>query len=128
MPKQTEMSHADFLSQPFLVGGQKYAFAMARFQGQAFKSMMRYQVEALSFLRHRYEQDMKLVDDLIGSDDFNDAFDIYASFLQNAVSEYTAETCRMAGITSKIASDTAARVKREADAAVEDMAASTTTA
>lgn len=126
MPKQTDTS--DFLSHAFLAGGQKYAFAMARLQGQAFRSMMRYQVEALSFLKHRYEQDMKLVDDLTGSEDFNDAFDIYAAFLQNAASEYSAETGKMASIGSKIASDTAARVKREAAAAIDDMAAGTTAA
>jgi hypothetical protein len=127
MPKQTEMPHADYLSQSFL-SGQKYAFAVARFQGHAFKSMMRYQIEALSFLKHRCEQDMKLVDDLTGSEDFNDAFDICAAFLQNAVSEYSAETGKMASIGSKVASDAAERVKREADATVKDMAARTTAA
>jgi hypothetical protein len=128
MPKQTEMSHTDFLSRPFLAGSQKYAFTMARMQGQAFKSMMRYQIEALSFLRRRYEQDMKLVDDLTGSEDFNDAFDVYAAFLQNAVTEYSAETGKMAGIASRIASDAAARVEQEAEATVKDIAAGTTAA
>lgn len=123
MPEHADTS--DLLSQPFLGSGQKYAFAMARFQGQAFKAIMRYQVETLAFLKHRYEQDMKLVDDLTASGDFNDAFDIYAAFLQNAVSEYAAETGKVASIGSKIASDAAARVKREAAAAIDDMEATT---
>jgi len=128
MPKQIETSQTDFLSQPFLANGQKYAFAMTRLQGQAFKAMMRYQIEALSFLKRRCEQDMKLVDDLAGSEDFNDAFDVYAAFLQNAVSEYSAETGKIAGIASKIASDAATGVQWEARAAAADMAASTTAA
>ena len=123
MPNQTDTS--DFLSHAFMAGGQKYAFAMARLQGQAFRSMLRYQVEALAFLKHRYEQDMKLVDDLTGSEDFNDAFDIYAAFLQNAASEYAAETGKVASIGSKVAAEAAARVKREAATAIDDMAATT---
>lgn len=126
MPHRADMT--DYMAQPFLPGGQRFAFAMARYQGQAFKSILRYQVEALGFLKQRCEQDIKLVDDLTRSRDFNDAFDIYAAFLQNAVADYAAESGKVASIGSKIAADTAARVKEEAAATITDLAAGTTAA
>ena len=86
---------------------------------------MRYQIEALSCLKHRYEQDVKLAEDLVASADFADAFDVYAGFVQNAVTEYSSETGKMANIGSRIASETARRVRKETDAAIEDMAAQT---
>jgi hypothetical protein len=113
------------LTTPMVANAQKFLFAMARLQAQGYKAMMRYQIEALTFLRHRYEQDVKLADDLAGSTDFNDAFDVYAGFVQNAVTEYSSETGKMANIGSRIASDAARRVRKEADAAIEDLAAQT---
>lgn len=113
------------LSAPLAANAQKFLFSMARLQAQGYKAMMRYQIEALSFLKHRFEEDVKLAADLAASTDFNDAFDVCASFVQNAVTEYSSESGRMASISSRIASDTARRVRRETDAAIEDIAAQT---
>lgn len=113
------------LTAPMAANAQKFLFSMARLQAQGYKAMMRYQIEALSFLKHRYEQDVKLAEDLAGSTDFNDAFDVYAGFFQNAVTEYSSETGKMANIGSRIASDAARRVRKETDAAIEDLAAQT---
>lgn len=113
------------MTAPMLANAQKFLFATARLQAQGYKAMMRYQIEALSFLKHRYEQDVKLAEDLAASADFNDAFDVYTGFVQNAVTEYSSETGKMASIGSRIASETARRVRKEADAAIEDMAAQT---
>ena len=63
-------------SPPIVASGPKFAFAAARLQAHAFKAMMRYQIEALAFLKHRYEEDVKFVNDLVGSNEFNDAFDV----------------------------------------------------
>ena len=110
---------------PMTANAQKFMFSMAHLQAQGYKAMMRYQIEALSFLKHRYEQDVKLADNLAAAADFNDAFDVYAGFVQNAVTEYSSETGKMANIGSRIASETARRVRKETDAAIEDMAAQT---
>ncbi|RUY99618.1 phasin family protein, partial [Mesorhizobium sp. M7A.F.Ca.CA.001.12.2.1] len=66
---------------PMVENGQKVVFAAASLQTHAFKAMMRYHIETLGFLKHRYEQDVKLAGDLIDAE-FNDAFDIFSTFLQ----------------------------------------------
>jgi hypothetical protein len=86
---------------------------------------MRYQIEALSFIKHRYEQDVKLIDDLVASEVLDDAFDICSGFWQDAMSEYSIEVSKVAAIGSKLASETARRVRKETTTTIEDMAAKT---
>ncbi|RVA07699.1 phasin family protein [Mesorhizobium sp. M7A.F.Ca.US.002.01.1.1] len=105
--------------------GQKVVLAATSLQAHAFKAMMRYHIETLGFLKHRYEQDVKLAGDLLDGAEFNDAFDIFSTFLQNATLEYTTEAGKVAGLTSKLASETAKRVRKEAKTAIEDAAAKT---
>ena len=112
-------------SLPMMADGQKLLSATARLQAQAFKGMMRYQIEMLSFLKHRFEQDLKLVDDLVASDEFNDAFDVLANFVQNATSAYATEAGKVASIGSKVASEAAKRVRKEAGRTIGDMAVGT---
>ncbi len=87
---------------------------------------MRYQIEALAFLKHRYEQDVKFVDDLVGSDEFNDAFDVFTTFMQNAATEYATEASKVINISSRLAAETARQVRKEAEEAVEDMSVAAT--
>lgn len=110
---------------PMLTQGQKGLFSLARLQGQAFKSAMRYQIEALSFLKHRCEQDMKLADDLLASGDFNDVFDVYTNYCQNAQWDYSREAAKLTSIGSQVAADAAKDLHKEADAATSDLAAQT---
>lgn len=110
---------------PMAENGQKLILAAASLQAHAFKAVMRYQIETLAFLKHRYEQDVKLAEDLIDGSEFSDAFDIFSTFLQNAASEYATEAGKVASLTSKLASETASRVRNEAKTAVEDVAAKT---
>jgi len=110
---------------PMVENGQKVVLAAASLQAHAFKAMMRYHIETLGFLKHRYEQDVKLAGDLIDGAEFNEAFDIFSTFLQNATLEYTTEAGKVAGLTSKLASETAKRVRKEAKTAIEDAAAKT---
>lgn len=110
---------------PVAENGQKFFLAAASLQVHAFKAMMRYNVETLAFLKHRCEQDVKLADDLISGPQFNDAFDIFAAFLQNAASQYVSEAGKVATLTSRLASETAKRVREEARTAIEDAAAKT---
>ena len=69
-----------------------------------------------------------LIEHLVASDRFKDAFDIYAGFVENAAAEYAAESSKVAGIGSRIASETAKRVREEAQASIDDMAAQTVSA
>jgi Phasin protein len=110
---------------PTAADGQKLLFAMARMQGHAFKSMLRFQMEAAEFYRHRIAQDMKLVDDLTRSADFTDAFDVFAGFFQNAAAEYSGEAGKVADLGSRVASQTAKELRAGARHALDDMAART---
>ncbi|WP_246686906.1 phasin family protein [Mesorhizobium sp. B2-4-19] len=110
---------------PMADNGQKVVLAAVSLQAHAFKAMMRYQIETLAFLRHRCEQDIKLADDLIGGPEFNDAFEVVATFLHNAASDYVTEAGKVATLTSKLASEAAGLVRNEARTAIEDIAVKT---
>lgn len=111
---------------PLLAHGEKLALATARFQVQAFKAAMRYQIEALGFLKRRFERDVKFVDDLTGGNAFSDAFDVVATFMQNAATEYATEASKVISIGSKLASETAERVRKDAEEAAENIAVAAT--
>ena len=127
MTKSTETYSPAFAaaSFPMAAQGQKMMHAAARNNAQMFTAMMRYQSETLDFLKRRYEQDLKLVDDLAASEETGDAFDVLSVFWRNAASEYAIEAGRVARIGSKIAAETAGQVREEAEMAVKDMAAQT---
>jgi hypothetical protein len=109
------------LPTPFAASVQKLALTGTRVQAQTLKSMMRYQIEALSFLKHRVEMDLKFLDDLVASDHLNDAFNVFSTFMQNAAYEYATEVSKVVSIGSKVASEAAVEVRKEAEEAVEDM-------
>lgn len=113
---------------PFITTGQKLFQAAARLQAHTFKAMMQYQIEALAFLKRRYEDDIKLMEDLAESRESRDAFDVVANFVQNATSDYTAEASKVASIGARLATETAKRMRKEAEETIEDMAAATTAA
>lgn len=110
---------------PMVAGGEQMLHSSLRLQAQAFRAAMRYQIETLAFLKHRYEQDVKLMDDLAESAELNDAFDVVSTFVQNATAEYATEAGKIASIGSKLASDTAKRLRIQAEATIGDMAAQT---
>lgn len=110
---------------PMAEEGRKVFLAATSLHAHAFKAIMRYHIETLAFLKHRYEQDAKRADDLTAGSEFNDTFDIVAAFLQNATSEYAIEAGKVAALTSKLASETARRLHEHARTAIEDVAAKT---
>ena len=112
-----------FPATPALANGQKLFLAAAHLQANAYQALMRYQIETLAFFKHRCEQDAKLAEDLVASDEFNDAFDIVTNFVENAASDYATEVGKVASIGSKVASETARRVRKEAESAIKDQAA-----
>ena len=127
MTKSTEIYSPAFAaaSFPMVTQGQKFMHVAARGHAQVFKAMMRYQLETLDFLKRRYEQDLKLVEDLAATEETGDSFDVLAAFWRNAASEYAIEAGRVARIGSRIAAETAGQVRKEAESTVKDMAAQT---
>jgi Phasin protein len=125
MPKNPQTTQRDLLTQaiPLMANSDKFVLTIARLQGQAFMAMMRYPIEALGFLRHRYEQDVKLVDDLIATKDVNDALDIYAGFCEKAVAEYSTQASKIATMSSELASEAGKRMQKEADIITKDVTA-----
>jgi hypothetical protein len=125
MPAKIEQSPFVMPPLPLVAGGEQMLHSSLRLHAQAFRAAMRYQIETLAFLKHRYEQDVKLMDDLAESAELNDAFDVVSTFVQNATAEYATEAGKIASIGSKLASDTAKRLRIQAEATIGDMAAQT---
>lgn len=127
MPKTSARQTSDAFAQslPFLPFGQQAWLAVARLQAHAFKATMRYQIEMLDFLKHRYEQDIKLAESLVESTQYGDTLDVCSDFYQTAMSEYSSEAGKVANIGSKLASETTREIRREAETITEDMAART---
>ncbi|MER9371117.1 phasin family protein [Mesorhizobium sp. M0491] len=93
--------------------GQRVMLAAASSQARSFKAMMRYQIETLEFLKNRIKQDVRLADDLIAGFEFNDAFDVFSVFVQNATSDYTSEAAKVVALTSTLAPETAKCARRK---------------
>ena len=130
MPKPAESTRTDPFAQvtPLLSNSQKALLSAARLQAQAYKAMMRYQIEVLSFLKHRYEEDMRLADDIASAQDLSNAFEICTDFWQQAITEYSDEAGKMANLGSRLASDTARQVRKEAEMTMEERMAARTAA
>ena len=109
------MSSFAMPSMSYFESGLKLLHTAGQLQAHVMSGVMRYQIETLAFLKHRCEQDVKLVDNFVGSGEFNDVFDIFSNFMQNATSDYTAEAGKIAAISSKLASKTAKHPREEAD-------------
>ena len=110
------------LTLPMYASSPQFLLVGTRLQAHAYKAMMRYQIEALSFIKHRYEQDVKLI---VASEELDDAFDVCSGFWQDAMSDYAIEVRKVAAIGSELASETAKRARKETTTTIEDMAART---
>ncbi|RUU61370.1 phasin family protein [Mesorhizobium sp. M2C.T.Ca.TU.002.02.1.1] len=110
---------------PFAQTGQKFLRAMAATQAHSIRALLRYQIESVSFLKRRFEDDLKLVEKLTSGEEFVDAFDVFVNFIQNATSDYANEAGKFASIGARLASDTAGQVRKEAATTIDDMAAAT---
>ncbi|NTJ11337.1 hypothetical protein [Rhizobium lusitanum] len=78
------------------------------------KTLLRYQVEGLSFLQHRFQRDIKLMDDVIAAEKTNDTLDVIGDYWRDAVSDYAKEISKTLAINARFASDTAGIVREEA--------------
>ncbi|KQT82843.1 hypothetical protein [Aurantimonas sp. Leaf443] len=99
MQTDTTPPGTDFVS-PALAAGQKAIFAAARFQENFLTTLFRQQAESLSFLQHRYEQGVKLLNDLTQSPGGPDAIDVCSAYAETAMSDYARETGKLAFFTA----------------------------
>lgn len=107
---------------PLVLNGQKLIETMARMQGHAMRAALNMQIETLGFLKHRYEQDLKLVEMLTGSDGFSDAFSACSKFWKETVNEYSDEAGKIVSISSKLAAEAASNVRKDAERIREELA------
>lgn len=113
----------------FALGQSRKAFAVGvRIQAQSLKAMLRWQGESLSFLARRSGAAARFLDDLVADEEFRDAFDITAAYMQNATMDWMDETGRLAALVPQIASEAATTLQEQAEAAAEDIAAATVAA
>ncbi|RAZ91048.1 phasin family protein [Mesorhizobium hawassense] len=110
---------------PFAQTGQKFLRATAAMQAHSVGALLRYQIESVTFLKRRFEDDLKLIEKLTRGDEFVDAFDVFVNFVQNATSDYANEVGKFASIGARLASETAGQVRKEAKTTMDDMAAAT---
>lgn len=97
----------------------------ANMQASQWKAVMKWQVDQMKFIKHRYEQDMKLVDDLLETPDPAEMLNLYACFLQNALDDYSKEAANAASLGSKFMADSAREIRLQAKARVNDLMAAT---
>lgn len=97
----------------------------AHLQANAVKAMLKWQVESLNFLKHRYEQDMKFIDELLEAPEPGEMLSAYSCFLQNALDEYSRESVKAANYSSKVVTDAAKEIRRKAESVSENMMAAT---
>jgi hypothetical protein len=89
------------------------------------KTLLRYQVEGLSFLQHRFQRDIKLMDDIIAAEKTNDTFDVISDYWHNTASDYAKEVSKTLAINARFASDAAGVVREEVKNSLNAAAAST---
>jgi len=80
-----------------------------RGQAQVFRAAVSFQLEALEFLKRRYEMQVKFVDQLLESEQLDDAVDAFTAFVQDAATDYAEGANKVVTLGSKIASETVRR-------------------
>jgi hypothetical protein len=91
------------------------ALFFVRLQAGAYRSMLKWQIEQMTFLRHRYEQDLRFVDDLIDAPEPGEMLSATSCFLQNALDDYSREAVKAATFSGKLVTDAAHQLRAEAE-------------
>ncbi|MGX8012409.1 phasin family protein [Mesorhizobium sp. ORM8.1] len=110
---------------PLAKTGQKLLHAAAALQMDSTCALFSLQMEGASFLSRRFWDDLRLIEMLMRRDELVDTYDVFVNFFQNATSDYTSEVARFASLGAEFASETAGRVREEAEATIDDMRAAT---
>jgi hypothetical protein len=109
----------------WLMPGGEAVMTMTRLQAGAFKAMLKWQVESLGFLRHRCEQDIRLIDDLLQSPEPGEVLSTCSCYFQGALDDYSKEAVKAASYGSKVATDTAREFRSGAERLSENAMAAT---
>ncbi|EHK78940.1 hypothetical protein SM0020_05827 [Sinorhizobium meliloti CCNWSX0020] len=107
------------------VRGSERLFSIGRLQTDPLSAVLRYQIEALSFLKSRCEQDLRYLQEIWSPAHVNDSFDLWCSFWHDAFLDYSKDAGRMADIGSSIAAKAAKRVHGEEKLFADNLAAQT---
>jgi hypothetical protein len=91
------------------------AMLAVRLQAGAYRSMLKWQIEQMNFLRHRYEQDLRFIDDLVGSPEPGEMLGATSCFLQNALDDYSREAVKAATLSGRLVTDAARDLRLEAE-------------
>jgi hypothetical protein len=84
---------------------ERLILSLWQLPGRALKTALHVQVGALSFLRRRFEEDVKLIERLSRSTGLVDAYDICSDYMVDTAAEYTDEAARIISIGSKETGD-----------------------
>ena len=114
-------------SVPFAHVAQSIIRASTHMQAHALKAMIRAQIETVAFARHRYERNLKLIDDLVESEKYQNTFGVYGEFCRDAASEYAEEMRKLTSLGTRLVSDSTELVDGEIEKIFEDAAARTIT-
>jgi hypothetical protein len=107
-PKRSQTTQ-DLTNMPFAANSQKLVLAAVQAQAQVIRAAMSFQVEALQFLQRRCEMHVKFVDQLVESEQLDDAVEAFAGFVQDAATDYAEGANKVVTLGSKIASETVKR-------------------
>jgi len=127
-PKQIAQPNLPTMPDMFwLMPGGDAVMTMTRLQAGAFKAMLKWQVESLGFLRHRCEQEIRLIDDLLQSPEPADVLSTCSCYFQNALDDYSKEAVKAAsyGDGGKVATDAAREFRSGAERLSENAMAAT---
>lgn len=102
------------MADDMIKSGEKLFFSMAHMNGYLLQSMLRFNLEALNFARHRVEQDLKTVRSIAGCKSFSELNDAGTEFCQRAFDEYSAEATKLATLGAGLATQAAEQVQKEA--------------
>lgn len=108
---------------PWLPVGFDMAMSLARVNGFAAQSLLRFNLEVLGFYKHRLEQDLKTINTLICCDNADEAMDVSRKFMQGALSEYSEKAGELADMSTKLAAETAEHVQNESASLADSIAA-----
>ncbi|MBA8882097.1 hypothetical protein [Phyllobacterium myrsinacearum] len=112
-------------SNPVAALVRQFGLATAHTQAHSVQALMRIQIETLSFYRHRTQQNVKLIDDLIVSEKYQNTFGVLGKFCQESIADYVEEMRTMNALGTRVLAQVATHSSFDVDNALDDMAAST---
>jgi hypothetical protein len=89
--------------------------ALAHLQGTVFDAWMRQNIEAMDFLKARFERDRQLAVEIAGIKDASEAVALWTTFWQRAVEDYADEPRRVASLMASAARDALSNARHEAE-------------